>query len=132
MGMQEYNKAILEDKFAINNLEAEINFSTERKLKKCVRISIGDKSAVISIDDLHAFVFAVSNIDQKADLIKTRKSFVKRLIKSHIVEAKDSIPKGGQVTIKCITDVPTLIYDEIKATFLEEQSLKNKQVDKKL
>ncbi len=130
MTMQNYNKAVMEDKFGINDLEADVNFSTDKKLKKYVRIKIGDKVAVIAIKDLHAFVFAVGDVDQKADLLETKRTYNKRLIRSHIVRMKEAVPKDGQVTIRCETDVPLAVYEELQATWLENQNLKtNKQVD---
>ncbi len=113
MSMKEYNIAMLEDKDGQNNIKAEVNFDPKRK--KFVRMTIDGKSAVISIKDLHAFVFAIADINQKADLLPHKTSYSRKLIRSHVVELKETVEKGGQVTIRCETDIPLTIYQKLEA-----------------
>jgi hypothetical protein len=118
MGLKEYNKATLEDKNGQAPLECEINF--DPKLKKYVRVTLGDTTSLIKIKDLYSFVFAVGDINQKANLLPTTRTYSKKLIRSHVVEVTEDVPKGGQVTIRCETDVPLSIYQKLETEALEK------------
>ncbi len=114
MSIKEYNKAILNDKEEVNNLEIEVNFSDDKKLKRYVKMTIGEQSAVIAIKDLHNFVMAVANINQLADLLPFKTIYTKKLIRSHVVELNQDVKQGETVTIRCETDVPLSIYEKLE------------------
>lgn len=79
MGMKEYNKAILNDYEGIQNLEVEVNFSPDKKLRKYTKITIGKESTVIAIKDLHSLLLAIGDIEQKADLLPFKTIYSKKI-----------------------------------------------------
>lgn len=120
MGIKEYNKAILEDYDKVNDTEVEINFSTEKKLKKYIKITVGGQSSIIAIKDLHNLMLLIGDIKQKVDLLPYRTMYSKKLIRSHVVELKQDVKKGETVTIRCETDVPLSIYEKLEKEQLEK------------
>ena len=120
MGMKEYNKAILEDYDGKHNVEAEVNFSTDKKLKKYVKITIGKQSAIVAIKDIHELALAICDIEQKADLLPYKTLYSKKLIRSHVVELTQDVRKGETVSIRCETDVPLTIYQKLEKEALEK------------
>lgn len=111
--MQEQNEATISDLNHQNDLKLEINFSDNEDLTRCVRIKMGDKQAIVSMDELHAFVFAVATDEQKADLVPVRQVKVEKIMKWHLVEAKKDIRKGEKIKVRCETNVPVEIYNGI-------------------
>lgn len=118
--MKEYNKAVLVDYDGKQDFEAEVNFSTDKKLKKYVKITIGKQSSTISIKDLHGLVLAIADIEQKADLLPYKTLYSKKLIRSHVVELTQDVKKGETVSIRCETDVPLTIYEKLEKEALEK------------
>ncbi len=114
MSIKGYNKMRIPDQNGGDSVELEVNFSKIKKLKKCIQVSIGKKTAIIPFQFLHEFVALVSDEDEQVALARVKKDFVRKIIRSHIVELNQDVKKGETVTIKCITDVPDLIYQEME------------------
>ena len=108
-----YNQATISDLNGTNDLSLEINFSGDPENSKCAKIRLAGNEAVISLDELHAFVFAVATEDQQADLIPVRQVEVQKVMKWHLVEAKKDIRKGEKIKVRCETNVPVEIYNGI-------------------
>jgi len=111
--MEGHEKAIYRDLSSRHNdLSMEVNWNTESG--DTVRLTIGDKLAVIKYEDLFSFVFLNGSVEQKADMLPTTQTVVTKFKKIHIVEAKKNITKGEKIKVRCEIDVPTTVVQALK------------------
>src|SRR3990167_10432155 len=114
--VQDYNKCVLNDirGSSGNNITAEINFSEKEELADCVKLTMGDKTAMIPIKELHSLVWSIADREQRDNLTPVKQTLVRKLVKRHVVEAKKDIRKGEMINVRCETNVPVEIYEGLR------------------
>ena len=79
-----------------------------------VRITIGDKSAVIPYASLYGFVFINSEGEDMNNLMPVKQTVVKHLRKQHRVTVQRNIKRGEQLVVNCEIDIPVAIIQALK------------------
>lgn len=101
---EEYNKATLRDVSSRgNDIEAEINFD---KRSDVVKLTLGDKQAVIPTRELHALVWAIADEEQRDRLIPVKQTRIGKIMKTHKVKVIKDIRKGEFLNVRCETNIP--------------------------
>jgi len=110
----DYNKCVLSDLQRKNDIKVEVNFSNKENLRDCIKLTMGDKTAIIPISELHTLVWSVASEQQRDDLTPVKQTLVRKIVKKHMVEAKKNIKKGEMIRVRCETNVPVEIYEGLK------------------
>ena len=111
--LEGHEKAIYRDMSAARNdvgFEVHWNQGTD----DTVRITIGDKSAVIPYASLYGFVFINSEGEDMNNLMPVKQTVVKHLRKQHRVTVQRNIKRGEQLVVNCEIDIPVAIIQALK------------------
>ncbi len=103
-------KRKLEDTVGKNDIVMEVGFSTEEDLKDSIKVTVGEKEAIIKISDLYAFVFTIVNDKEQEDLIPIKKVLMRKLVRQHVIRATKDIKSGETIVSRCETDIPVEIW----------------------
>jgi hypothetical protein len=117
--IQEHNKAVIPDASGHNDLEVEMNWND--KTHDAVRIKLGDKEAIIKIDDLFGLAYTLASPEQQAELMPVRHTTVTKYFKQHVVKAKRDIKKGDQLIVNCEINVPTVVEDGLRRDIFKKK-----------
>lgn len=119
-----YNKCKLSDLRKQNDITAEINFSDEEGKKDCVKLTMGDKEALIPISELYTLVWSVASEKERDNLIPVRQEKVRIIVKTHKVKVTKDIRKGEFLNVRCETNVPVEIYEGLKGIMPQAEKKK--------
>ena len=117
-----YNKITLYDKNGKNDLSIEVNWNDSEEVKDCfaLRLTLGDKQAIINRDDFFSLLMVLGDNKMQDKLIPSRSLKITKYYKQHRVMAKNDIRKGQQVIINCETDVPSLVREGYKFDLVKD------------
>lgn len=110
--LQEHNKAVIPDLNGKHDVGLEVNWRTD--LDRVVRISLGDKEAVIPMRELYGFVFVAADAEQQMEMLPVRKTTITKYVRQHKVKAKEAIRPGQELVVNCEIDVPTIVQDGLR------------------
>lgn len=110
--MQGHEKATYKDKLGVNDVEMEVNWN--ENTGEDIRITIGDKVAVISYDDLYGFILLNSTGEKFSQIAPAQKTLVRKFIKQHTVEVGKPLKKGERVVVNCEIDVPITVVQALQ------------------
>lgn len=95
-----------------NDVSMEVNWN--QNTGDTVRITIGDKTAVIPYVSLYGFVFMNAEGEALSDLMPVKQTVVRKIRKQHHVIVKRSVVKGDRIVVNCEIDVPIAIVQALK------------------
>lgn len=117
-------------KFEIDNLKIEANYSPDVKPCKKIRFTIGKEKAEIDKHDLYALLMLYANEEEQVEATKVDYKNVVMIRKMVKVKTKEAIPAGGEVVFPIEYPVEESIYDkwleENKQFMLPEGEAKDK------
>src|SRR3990167_8666547 len=114
--VQDYNKCVLNDirGSSGNDITAEINFSEQAELADCVKLTMGNKTAMISIKELHSLVWSVANANQRDDLTPVVQRNIRYVEGYHKIQAKKDIKKGEFIMARYQVPVEERVVQGLK------------------
>ena len=114
--IQNYNKCTLNDirGSSGNDITAEINFSKEEDLADCVKLTMGGKTAMIPIKELHSLVWSVADANQRDDLTPVVSRNIRYVEGYHKIQAKKDIKKGEFIVARYQVPVEERIVEGLK------------------
>lgn len=116
------NIAVLKDQNGSNDVTLEVNPRTG-EIADVVKLKMGDKTAVITINDLYNFVWVIANSEQQTSLTPVRKTEVMIYERQHKVRANKNIKKGDVLIVNCKIDVPLTVVDSLRDSQIAKKSL---------
>ena len=112
------NKVSFPDSLGGKDVILEINWSPFSD--GLVRITIGDKKAVIKREDLFGLMFVIATNEQQDNLTPVRNTKITKYFKQHRVKVKKNLGKGDELVVNCEISVPTIVEEGLKGTFLKK------------
>ena len=114
------NKITLPDQ----NNKQDVVFETHwiKDASKVVRVTIGDNTAVLKIDDLYGLVFMLADPEQQMNLMPVRHTEVRKYIKKHNVMVKKPMKKGDIISVHCEVDVPLQVVEGLAGLLKERKN----------
>ena len=97
-----------------NDITAEINFSKEEDLADCVKLTMGGKTAMIPIKELHSLVWSVADANQRDDLTPVVSRNIRYVEGYHKIQAKKDIKKGEFIVARYQVPVEERIVEGLK------------------
>ena len=119
--MTEYNEATLYDKNKKNNLICKVNWAPHEI--STIKMSIGDKEAIIPIAELVGLLLSIGNEEQRDSLMPVRKTEVRKYIRQHKIMAKKNIKKGEFIVVNCEIDVPLTVTEGLAGIIGKKKSI---------
>jgi hypothetical protein len=112
--IKDYNKCILGDLKKQNDITAEINFSKEEDLADCVRLTVGGKSALIPVKELHSLVWMVVDSQQREEMTPVVQKNIRYVEGYHKIQAKKDIKKGEYIMARYQVPVEERVVQGLK------------------
>ena len=112
--IQDYNKATLNDLKNQNNITVEINFSDKEDLADCVKLTMGDKSALIPIKELHSLVWMVVDANQREEMTPVVQKNIRYVEGYHKIQVKKDIKKGEYIMARYQVPVEERVVQGLK------------------
>lgn len=107
-----YQKAVLPTK---DNTEVTLEMNWKQKLDLTdVRIRVADKTAIISLKDLFAFVLIEGDEKMKEELLPERKTKMYKYIRQHKISINKNMKRGDIVFANCEIDIPKLMVETLR------------------
>ena len=117
--LENRNKAFFPDLNKKNDVGIEINWN--QNTKDVVKINIGDKEAVIKMEDLYGFVVMSVSGEKQDNLIPVRQTTITKYIKQHKIMAGKNIKKGEYLVVNCEIDVPRIVEEGLRGSILSKR-----------
>jgi len=112
-------QAIIEDTAKHNDVIFDVNFDEEKK--DLIKITIGDKTALIEMNKLWEFVYTIITPELAEKIIPVKKEDRIVYTKQHNVIVQQDLKAGDSLVVNCHTDVKKEVADALKRDLLLEQ-----------
>ena len=116
-----YNEATLYDKNKKNNVVCKVNWAPNEV--STIKMSIGDKEAIIPIAELVGLLLSIGTDEQKDSLMPVRKTEMRKYVRQHRIMAKKNIKKGEFIVVNCEIDVPLTVTEGLAGIIGKRKSI---------